>query len=292
MKVYDYNKKELLELKQYSQRSLKFLYKTIPGRASLKVVTRPTVAKLYGKYNNSKFSKRKIKKFILKHSIDMTEYSNKNFNSFNDFFAREIKDGKREFSTNSMDFFSCADSKLSIYKISPELTLNIKNSTYDISELIQDKEIAKEFQNGLCIIYRLCVNDYHRYLFIDDGKIISNKKIKGVLHTVCPISFEKYKVFTQNAREVSVLETKHFGKIINIEVGALLVGKIKNHKLTKFKRGQEKGYFEFGGSTIIHLIQKDTVKIDDEILKYTNQNIEVQVKQGTTIGKRILKRNG
>ncbi len=146
MKVYDYNKKELVELKQYSQRSLKFLYKTIPGRASLKVVTRPTVAKIYGKYNNSKFSKRKIKKFILKHSIDMTDYSDKKFNSFNDFFAREIKEGKREFSTNSVDFFSCADSKLSIYKISPELTLNIKNSTYDITELIQDSEIAKEFQ--------------------------------------------------------------------------------------------------------------------------------------------------
>ena len=60
MEVYDYNKKELLEVKQYSQRSLKFLYKTIPGRASLKVVTRPTVAKIYGRYNDSKFSKRKI----------------------------------------------------------------------------------------------------------------------------------------------------------------------------------------------------------------------------------------
>ena len=79
---------------------------------------------------------------------------------------------------------------------------------------------------------------------------------------------------------------------MNIEVGALLVGKIKNHNITKFKRGQEKGYFEFGGSTIIHLIQKDTVKIDDDILKYTDQNIEVQVKQGTTIGTKIQKRNG
>ena len=58
-----------------------------------------------------------------------------------------------------------------------------------------------------------------------------------------------------------------------------------------FKKGEEKGYFEFGGSTIIHLIQKDTVKIDDDILKYTDQNIEVQVKQGTTIGKKIQKRN-
>ena len=68
--------------------------------------------------------------------------------------------------------------------------------------------------------------------------------------------------------------------------------KIKNHEITKFKRGQEKGYFEFGGSTIIHLIQKDTIQIDEEILKYTEQNIEVQVKQGTTIGKKISKRNG
>ena len=184
------------------------------------------------------------------------------------------------------DFIANCDCKISVYKIDDNLILNVKKSKYNIKELIKDEKIAKEFSEGYAIVYRLEPSNYHRYIFIDDGEISSHKVIKGKLHTVNPIVYDKYNVFTENTREVSVLETENFGKIIQIEVGALCVGKIVNHNVSNFKRYDEKGYFEFGGSTIIHLIKKDSVEIIDELLNNTNENIETRVNVGDIIGKK------
>ena len=205
----------------------------------------------------------------------MTEYIEKDYSSFNDFFIRNIKEGKR---TISDGIIAVCDSKLSAYKLDNDSSFKIKNSIYTVEELIGEK---KEYKYAL--IFRLCVDDYHHYTFPDDGKIISKKRIEGKLHTVQPIAFKRYKVFHENTREITYLNCKNLGEVCYIEVGAMMVGKIVNEQKKEFVKGEEKGHFEFGGSTVILLINKD-IKLDKKILENTSQEIETVVKLGNNIG--------
>lgn len=276
---YNRQTKRIEEDIEYQQSTLNFLYNSIPGRIILKLfVARPWFSKIKSKYQKSSKSKKDIAPFVKKYKIDIDNIDF--FNSFNDFFIR-----KKEIiiPENKNDFISIADSKLSVYKISEDLKLNIKNTVYTIEDILENKELAKRFNNGLCLVFRLSVDDYHRYLYPDSGSLLFNKKIKGLLHTVRPIS-SKYKIYSRNSREVSLLNTESLGDVIQIEVGALLIGKINNHQHKNFKKGQEKGYFEFGGSTIVLLIKENKVVIDDDIIKYSQQDIETKVYSGEKIG--------
>lgn len=277
---YKYLKKDELYDIEISS-SQKFLYNTIPGRIILKLIYNRFISNIVGFFLNLRISKPLIKKYITKYDIDMNLYKEKNYTSFNDFFKRELKEINK--TNNKNDFISICDSKISIYKIEKDLILNIKNSKYTLEELIKDK-INKDYENGYCLIYRLEPKDYHHYIFNDDGKILSKKRINGKLHTVNPIVYEKYQVFTENKREVTILKTENFSEIIQIEVGALCVGKIKNRDVKEFKRYDEKGYFEFGGSTIIQLIKNNQIEIDKELIENTKNDIETQVTIGTVIG--------
>ena len=271
---YDYKTGSYFEEKTNS--GLKFLYNTIIGRLLLKIVISKKVSNLYAKYMTSSLSKIKINKFIKKNNIDMSEYIEENYSCFNDFFIRQIKPNKREISDN---LIAVCDSKLSVYKINKDSSFKIKNSIYTIEELIGEK---KDYKYAL--VFRLCVDDYHHYVFPDDGKVLNNKRIEGTLHTVQPISSKRYKVFHENTREITYLDCKNLGEVAYIEVGALLVGKIVNEKKEKFTKGEEKGHFEFGGSTVIMLVNKD-INIDEKIIENTEKEIETIVKLGTKIGK-------
>ena len=270
---YDYNNGSYYESK--TNPGLKFLYNRVLGRLILKLLTKKAVSNIYAKYMTSKFSKLKIKKFIKNNNIDMSEYIEEDYSCFNDFFIRQIKPNKRKIQN---DLIAVCDSKLSVYKITKDSTFKIKNSIYTIEELIGDK---KDYKYAL--IFRLCVDDYHHYVYPDNGKVISKKRIEGRLHTVQPISSKRYKVFHENTREITYLDCNNLGEIAYIEVGALLVGKIVNEEKVKFTKGEEKGHFEFGGSTVIMLINKE-IKIDKKILENTEKEIETIVKLGNKIG--------
>ena len=226
----------------------------------------------------SKYSLKKIDKFIKNNNINMDEYQEENYKSFNDFFIRKIKDDKRKVSKG---LFAIADSKLSVYKIDDNSSFKVKNSIYTIDELLQSD--GSSFKDGYALIFRLCVDDYHHYVYPDDGEVLSNKHINGVLHTVQPLAFKKYKVFSENDREVTFLNTKKYGEMAYIEVGAMMIGKIVNENVTKFKRGEEKGHFEFGGSTVILLFKKDQIKINKKIIENSKKEIETIVKLGDSL---------
>lgn len=284
-KVYDRKSKKLVIEKQFKKSSLHFLYKTMVGRILLKLFfTTKCFSKLYSIYLNSKKSLKKIDTFIKKYNIDLSDYKSKDYTSFNDFFVRKIKPDKRPYSLDQNTLISPADAKLMVYQINNELTINIKNSTYTIRELLKDDTLGLSYHNGTCLVFRLTVDDYHRYHYIDDGYVKQHKIINGKLHTVGPISSERYDVYIENQREVSLLQSANLSEFIQIEVGAILVGKITNHKVTTFKRGDEKGYFSFGGSTILMLFKEGAIKIDPDILIYSNKGIETKVKMGENIG--------
>ena len=278
--IYDREAKTISKDKQYGSIYLNFLYNNILGRVILKLIICPAFSKIYGKYNNMSISKKRVDTFIKKYNIDTNEYEKKEYSSFNEFFTRKRK--AIYYDKEKNNFIAPADSKLMVYKIKDDVTIKIKQSIYTIEELIEDQMNLEQFKNGNCLIFRLSMDDYHRYCYIDDGTIEKIKIIKGKLHTVSSIS-NKHKVYSQNTRICNYMTTDNFDKIIYIEVGALLVGKINNYNKKIYNKGDEKGYFELGGSTIV-ILTNDKIKIDNDIIEYSNKGIETKVKYGERIG--------
>jgi len=287
MKYIVRNRNSLENIIIESSKTLNFLYDNIFGRIILKLFITKPVTNLIGIYMNSKLSIHKINKFIKSNNIDMSIYEKKKYISYNDFFTRKIILKERPIDNNKKSLISPCDAKLLVYKINKDLTLKIKDSYYDINTLVNDN-IMNEYKDGYALIFRLSTDNYHRYCYIDNGIKSENHYIKGKFHTVQPISLKHYNFFKTNCREYTILNTENFDKVIDIDVGALGVGKIKNHHQNyNFKKGEEKGYFEFGGSTIVLLLKKDIVNIDDDILKNSKENIETIVKYGEKIGKKV-----
>ncbi len=265
---------------------VRFLYNTLVGRLILKLIANRVFAKVVGCFLNGRFSIFIKNHFIKKKSIDMSKFVDINYDSYNKFFTRKYRDEYLNVNKENNVFISPCDSKLMILKIDKHNSFKIKNSIYKLDEIIND-EIISEYKDGYLLIFRLDVNDYHRYCYIDDGSRSIYHYIPGILHTVQPIVYEHEKVFARNAREWCLLETKNFDKIIQVEVGALLVGKIVNNKdIIEFKKGEEKGYFEFGGSTILLFIKDGIVNFDADILINSQNGNETVVKYGMKIGSR------
>lgn len=263
---------------------LKKLYGTVCGRVILKALTAPAVSKAAGAFMDSRLSVPLIKRFIKSSGIDTSQYVMKKFRSYNEFFTRRVKRGMRPIDRMPSHFISPCDSKLTVYKIGKSSVFRIKGSRYRVSDLIQNDFLAKRYEGGYCMIFRLEVDDYHRYCYIDSGAKTENTFINGELHTVNPIALEHYNIYKRNCREYTVLHTENFGDVVQVEVGAMMVGRIVNrHGAAEVVRGEEKGKFEFGGSTIVLLVQEDMIRIDDDILRNSAENIETVVKYGEKV---------
>lgn len=267
---------------------VKFLYNTVLGRFILKLLTRPTLSRVAGCFMDSKLSVFYIKHFIKKNNIALDDFEIENWKSFNDFFTRKVKPGARDFSSSETDFISPCDGLLTVYPITDDLVFTVKNSEYSITSLLENKNLAERYKNGTCMVFRLTPTHYHRYHYFDSGHKSSNIKVPGILHTVQPIAVENHPVYTRNSREYCTLNTDHFGDVVYMEVGAMLVGRIVNyHNSYSFVRGEEKGKFEFGGSTIILLFESGKVALNDEIYDSNTKGLEHPVKAGQKIGNSI-----
>ena len=265
---------------------LTFLYKTAAGRCLLKLLSSRPLSKLCGAFLDSRLSAFLIKGFVRKNNIDLSDYELDGIKTFNQFFRRRIKDGKRPFDMDPDHLCSPCDGLLTVYPINDEGTvIPIKQSAYTIETLLKNKELAVAYSGGWCLVFRLCVDNYHRYAYPVSGAKGPHIFIPGVLHTVRPKALENFPVFAQNCREYTVLESPEFGKVVQMEVGAMLVGRIVNlEQEGKAERGMEKGYFEYGGSTVILLIKKDKLQIHQEILENSWKGTETPVRLGECIG--------
>ena len=269
-------------------RMLKRLYGNVFGRVLLKLLTARWISKVAGAFLSTKLSCRLIPSFIRKNNIDMSQYEDETYGSYNAFFCRRIRPQLRPVDCTPEHLISPADSKLTVLPITADSRFSLKNTEYTTASMLCDPELAKQYEGGYCCIFRLTVDDYHRYCYVADGEKEDNVFLKGKLHTVNPIANDYYPIYKENSREYSVLHTKAFGDVLMMEVGALLVGKIVNHHgKASVKRGQEKGYFQFGGSTVVVLLKKDTVCIDEDLLENSRQGYETVVKFGEKIGKAI-----
>lgn len=263
---------------------LKFLYKTVPGRIVLKGLSSAFLSKTIGAFLDSRISVILIPLFIKANHIDITDCREEQYKCFNDFFTRRLKKDARPFDMNPTHFVSPCDGLLSAYHIDKDMVIPVKQSSYSISTLLRNSELAEKYEGGTALVFRLCVNHYHRYAYPVTGRKSYNKHIKGLLHTVRPVALKQRPVFTENTREYTLIKSKEFGTILQMEVGAMLVGKIENyHRAAYVRRGQEKGRFLYGGSTIILLIQKNKVEFPRALFAATEHGYEVPVKMGECI---------
>lgn len=292
--VYNRKTKSYEVEKVAGENYIKLSYGSPLGKSFTELLIKKKLfSKFYGSYCDTSLSKKKISKFIKDFNIDMNISSKSidDFKNFNDFFTRSLKDDARPINKDNSILISPGDGRLFAYEnISIDKLIQVKGVHYSLSELIKDNDLAKNYEGGTCLVLRLCPTDYHRFHFIDNGIPLENNFIPGNYYSVNPVALERIpKLYCQNKREWSLFKSDNFGDIIHIEVGATCVGTIiQSYTVNKrVNKGDEKGYFKFGGSTTILLFKKDTVKIDEDILNQTNLGYETMVLMGESIGKNV-----
>lgn len=291
-------------IKYYNRKSRQYEIEKVAGDKFLKwtycsrigigvlnfIIKRKLASKLYGIYCSSKASKKDINKFIENFNVDMSRFEmpTGGYKNFNEFFYRRLKKDKISIENNKNILISPCDGKILAFEnIDIDMIIQVKDITYSLRELIADDKKALEYQDGTCLVFRLCPSDYHRFHFIDDGICEETNKIKGAYYSVNPIALDRIeKLFCENKREWSVFHSENFGDVLYIEVGATFVGSIVQtyNPNQKVKRGDEKGYFKFGGSTVILFFKKGLVKIDEDIVEQTKKGYETKVTFGEKIG--------
>ncbi|MDR5659327.1 phosphatidylserine decarboxylase [Serpentinicella sp. ANB-PHB4] len=297
MKVY-YIDRKTGEKKLETVAGLKYLkwgYDTKLGKSLLEILfKRKLPSIIYGKLQDRPSSTKKIQKFVEALSINMEEALEENldkYSSFNDFFIRELKPDARYISEKKEDLISPADGRVLAYEnIDINKVIQVKGMTYKLSDLFRDNKLAEAFDSGVCIVVRLSPADYHRYHFPDSGQVKKHRHIDGSLYSVNPLALKKViSLYCENKRELTVFDSDNFGEITMLEVGATCVGTIKQtyNPKNRVKKGSPKGYFKFGGSTVILFLKKGQVKVDEDILKNTEDGLETRVNMGETIGKRL-----
>lgn len=267
---------------------LDFFYSNALGRAMLKLVCNKTFANIERAVLDTPVSALAIDSFIKKNDIDMSEYIPSKYNSFNEFFTRDILPYKRTFETDDKTVISPADGKITAYRISSGSRFKIKNCIYSIASLLRSEKLAKYYAGGTIVIVRLSVDDFHHFCYPVSGHKSPNRRVDGVLHTVMPLIYDYMPVYTENAREYCVITTDEGVKVTMAEIGALGVGRITNFKLLdgKVKKGYEKGMFEFGGSSVILLFPKEGIKVDERFINNTKEGYETRVKLGNAIARK------
>lgn len=280
----------------YGDKMIEWLYESGSGKSLLPLLCKSPFSQLYGAMQSSKFSQKKIEPFVKKFKINMDDYlpeegrSEKSpYANFNQFFIRRFRPGKRIFTDNHEEMPAFSEARYFGYKsVLDEERVPVKGNYLKPKDLIANSRWEKTFQDGPLLLARLCPVDYHRFHYPDDGVILEDFRVPGFLHSVNPLALKaKEDILITNERHVTIIETTNFGKLAYIEVGALCVGKIIQAKPLvknqKFKRGEEKGYFLFGGSTVIVIGEKDKWTPSADILENTKKGMETYLHLGMKV---------
>jgi phosphatidylserine decarboxylase len=286
--------------KVYGDMFIKFLYTSIAGQKIGTAFTNKYFSMAYGAFQDLPSSHGKVRPFIEKFKINMDEYEagtrpaldpRDSYRTFNEFFVRRFKLGKRSFVTEPNRMAAFAEARyVGFDSINEKETYPVKGTYLKAKDLVGNDQVSKIFEGGPLLIARLCPVDYHRYHYPDNGKVLDNFRVPGAYDSVNPFALKyKNQIFIKNERHVSILQTENFGRLAYIEVGAICVGKIvQSHRWNKpFMRGEEKGYFLFGGSTVVLLGEKGAWKPSADISANTAKGIETYLHLGTEVATKI-----
>lgn len=280
----------------YGDAAIRFIYDNSFGRILAPIVASKPISQLYGCYQDWPISKNKVPPFVKKFGIDLSVYKagsiaaeekQNSYRSFNEFFIREFEEHQRVFVDNENKMPAFCEARYFGHKeISDHVSIPVKGKLLNSKDLLGGSKWAQVFERGPLLIARLCPVDYHRYHYPLSGKTLDSFDIRGQYHSVNPLALTaKPDIFLVNERRASILETEKFGKLAYIEVGAAMVGKIiqSHDEAVPHNKGDEKGYFLFGGSTVILLGEKGKWSPSDDILSNTNDGIETYLQLGQEV---------
>jgi len=244
---------------------------------------------------NDPKSKEEIVHFVDKYNINLEECVKdiKDFDNMNDFFIRELKPGSRLVTEreNAGSVCSPADCRLLAFPlITDASSIWIKGDRFTVDELIKPcgEATIQEFQACSLVISRLAPQDYHRWHTPVSGVQGKTHRAGDAYYTVNPIAVRTtFNIFTENKREVYEIETERFGKMILVAVGATAVGSIQClvQEGESFVKGDEHGYFAFGGSTVLMLFRRGTIVLNEDLVRKTNAGLETLVTMGCVLGR-------
>ena len=289
IQYYERESGQIKTEKVAGEKWLVWLYYNPLGEATLwALAKRKLVSSVYGNMMDRTSSKKKIHPFIEEFDIDMSVAQEQYFQNFNDFFTRKLKDNARPVDTCFNTVVSPADGKILAYADINNSDFIIKGFRFDVSSFLDNPDLAQKYHDGALLIIRLAPVDYHRFHFPVSGNLSPNKKIEGDYYSVNPFALRKNaNIFCLNKREYTILSNPLFGDVIMAEVGATMVGSIvQTFKGSYVKKGEEKGYFKFGGSTVVLLLEKSKINIDEDLLNNTANGYETTVKMGERIGEK------
>lgn len=255
----------------------------------------PLFSSFYGWLQKTKSSSKKIRPFVDAFAVDSSEFAEDidAFDSFNDFFIRKLKSGMRPIAQGDDRAVLPADGRYLVY---PDISLAdgflVKGKKFSLAPFLQDDALAKTYQNGSMVLARLCPVDYHRFHFPIDCVPSEPRKINGFLYSVNPVALKRnIEIFCENRRVVTQLESEVFGKVLFVEVGATNVGTICQTFIAgkKVLKGDEKGYFSFGGSAIAILFEAGKIQFDSDLIRTSNDVIETRGLFGQSLGVSISK---
>ncbi|MEP4038597.1 archaetidylserine decarboxylase [Pseudophaeobacter sp.] len=250
----------------------------------------PLMSRLFGLWYDSALSRGKIKAVIDELSIDMDEAVRpaSDYSSFNDFFARHLKPEARPFSEDPNEIVSPADGRVLVFpKLDGDVFVPVKGHPMSITSMLPG--FSEQFLGGALAIVRLCPADYHRYHFPASGQIETTQDISGALHSVNPIALGAGPdVFGENKRCNTLIKNDKIGTYCFSEVGAFGVGSIINTTSSgPVSKMQEKGYFKFGGSTVVVVFQPGQISFSEDLVANSAQGRETLVKVGQPLATAI-----
>ncbi|MDR1435325.1 MAG: archaetidylserine decarboxylase [Puniceicoccales bacterium] len=291
IKFYNRYTKSLEEEYVYGESFLRFLYNSRLGQLALnQLVRRKIFSTIYGRLMRFSASKGKIRPFIERYKIDpqMFEKKVEDFESFDDFFLRKLKKNARPIAVDAQKIvFPCDGRHLLIENFQKLPAFFVKGQKFNLQKLLQNEELFGRFRNGVGVISRLCPVDYHRFHFPCDAVIRKIYRVGGDYLSVNPIATKKrVAIFFENKRIVSILQSNDVDQFLIIEVGATCVGSITQTAEVGrlYFKGEEKGYFSFGGSTIITIFQEKKINFTEDLRQNSRNGIETFAFMGDEMG--------
>jgi phosphatidylserine decarboxylase len=271
----------------YGRAALHFAYRTVPGRILMRLLPHVPVSRLYGVLARLPASRSRIPRFVEQLGIDAAEAELplSQYRSLDEFFCRRLKRDARPIDQSPLRFLAPADGRALVYPRTSDHRLVVKGCPVCLTELLGDPALVSCYDDGIVIVVRLAPCDYHRFHFPASGTAGKPRLLSGRLHSVHPFALENQAPSFRNKRAVTVLESGDFGRVTLVEIGAFAVGTIvQTYAPGSVRGGEEKGYFRFGGSTVVALVSANRMILDEDIVRTSERGLETFVKMGSGLG--------
>ena len=246
----------------------------------------PLFSKFFGYLQKRPASAVRIQPFIEKYGVDVSEFLDRDFPSFNDFFIRKLRPECRPICAKGAVL--PADARYLVYPdVSQCPSLVVKGKNHSLATLLQNRALARRYADGSAVIARLCPFDYHRFHFPCEGIAEKAQFVEGRLYSVNPLALRvRPSILSENRRMITEIDSEEFGTVLYVEVGATFVGSIHQTYLAgaKVKKGEEKGYFSFGGSCLVLFFEKRRIQFDEDLVANSARGLETYARMGESLG--------